>query len=73
MARFPLFPQVRQWIRQAGWKILRTNGTVHLFPFSPGHNPLRWEGLESNRALRKLLSPVAYTYFVAAEKQLQRT
>ena len=62
------FPQIRRWIRQAGWKILRTDGTVHLFPFFPGHNPLRWEGLEANRLVRKLLSPFAYTYFVAAEK-----
>jgi len=62
------FPQILRWVRQAGWTIQRTDGTVHQFPFLPGHNPLRWKGLESNRAVRKLLSPLAYTYFVMAEK-----
>jgi ubiquinone/menaquinone biosynthesis C-methylase UbiE len=62
------FPQVHKWIRQAGWTILRTDGTVHQFPFFPGRNPVRWESLESSRAVRKLLSPFAYTYFVAAAK-----
>lgn len=62
------FPQVHRWIRRAGWTILRTDGTVHQFPFFPGRNPVRWHALESSRALRKLLSPFAYTYFVAASK-----
>jgi len=29
---------------------------------------MRWEALEANRVMRKLLSPFAYTYFVAAAK-----
>ncbi len=62
------FPQVHKWIRQAGWTILYTDGTVHQFPFIPGRNPVRWEALEANRAVRKLLSPFAYTYFFAAAK-----
>lgn len=62
------FPQVLSWIRRAGWTVLRTDGTVHQFPFIPGRNPVRWLALESNPALRKLLSPFAYTYFIAAEK-----
>ena len=62
------FVQVHKWVRRAGWTILRTDGTVHQFPFIPGRNPVRWEGLESRRAVRKLLSPFAYTYFVAGEK-----
>jgi SAM-dependent methyltransferase len=62
------FPQVRRWIRQAGWTILRSDGTVHQFPFFPGRNPVRWHALESSHSLRKLLSPLAYTYFIAAEK-----
>jgi SAM-dependent methyltransferase len=62
------FPQVRAWIRQAGWTILRSDGTVHQFPFFPGRDPVRWRALESNRGLRKLLSPLAYTYFIAAQK-----
>lgn len=63
------FPQVRDWVRRAGWKILKTDGTVHQFPILPGRNPLRWRALERMRLLRKLLSPFAYTYFVLAEKQ----
>jgi SAM-dependent methyltransferase len=62
------FPQVHKWIRHAGWTILRTDGTVHQFPFIPGHNPARWKTLEASRAVRKLLSPFAYTYFVSAAK-----
>jgi ubiquinone/menaquinone biosynthesis C-methylase UbiE len=62
------FPQVHQWLRRAGWTILQTDGTVHQFPFLPGRNPIRWESLESSRAVRKLLSPFAYTYFAAAAK-----
>jgi len=52
----------------AGWTILCTDGTVHQFPFFPGRNPKRWEALEAIRVMRKLLSPFAYTYFVAAAK-----
>jgi len=63
------FPQIRGYIRSAGWAILITDGTVHQFPFVPGRNPLRWEALESNRALRKLLSPLALHYFVVARKK----
>ncbi len=63
------FPQILGWVRRAGWKILRTDGTVHQFPFLPGHNPIRWKSLESNRTMRKLLSPLAYTYFVMGRKE----
>jgi len=63
------FPQILKWVRQAGWKILRTDGAVHQFPLLPGRNPIRWKALDSKRAIRKLLSPLAYTYFVMAQKQ----
>lgn len=63
------FPQIRKFVREAGWTILRTDGTVHQFPFRPGRNPVRWGALESNRTLRKLLSPLAFTYFVMAQKR----
>jgi len=62
------FPEVEKWIRRAGWEILKTDGTVHQFPFFPGRNPVRWHGLEANRVVRKLLSPFAFTYFVCAAK-----
>jgi SAM-dependent methyltransferase len=66
------FAQVLRWMRQAGWTVVHTDGTVHQFPFFPGRNPLRWQGLEAHRRLRKLLSPFALTYFIAAEKQTKR-
>jgi ubiquinone/menaquinone biosynthesis C-methylase UbiE len=62
------FLQIHRWVRQAGWTILKTDGTVHQFPVLPGRNPIRWKALESNRAVRKLLSPLAFTYFVMAQK-----
>jgi len=63
------FPQIRGFVRRAGWSILRTDGTVHQFPLVPGRNPMRWKGVECNRVVRKLLSPVAFTYFVMAQKR----
>ncbi len=66
--RRQLFVQVKRKIRSAGWSILRTDGTVHQFPVIPGHNPVRWEGLESSPVIRKLLSPISLHYFVMAQK-----
>jgi ubiquinone/menaquinone biosynthesis C-methylase UbiE len=63
------FPQIRQFVRGAGWTILKTDGTVHQFPFFPGRNPVRLEVLESNHVIRKLLSPLALHYFVMAQKK----
>jgi 2-polyprenyl-3-methyl-5-hydroxy-6-metoxy-1,4-benzoquinol methylase len=63
------FAQILARLRREGWTVLRTDGTVHQFPFLPGRNPIRWKGLESNRTIRKLLSPLAYTYFVMAQKE----
>ena len=62
------FPQIRRWIRGAGWKILGTDGTVHQF-LLPGRSPVRLEGGESNRTVRRLLSPFALHYFVVAQKR----
>lgn len=66
--RRQIYLQVRKWVRDAGWRILATDGTVHQFPFFPGRNPVRWHSLESQRRVRKLLSPFALTYFVMCEK-----
>jgi SAM-dependent methyltransferase len=63
------FPQIRKSVRGAGWTILRTDGTVHQFPFWPGRVPIRMIFLESSRAVRRLLSPLALHYFVMAEKK----
>jgi len=62
------FPQIRSFLRNAGWKILRSDGTVHQFPIFPGRNPVRWVSLEANRTIRKILSPFAFTYFLVAQK-----
>ena len=64
-----IFTQVRRFVTAAGWKIVRTDGTVHQFPFIPRHDPVRFASLESNRAIRRLLSPFAYHYFVMAQKR----
>ena len=62
-------PQIRAYIRRAGWTILHTDGTVHQFPFIPGRNPKAFPILEKYRILRRLLSPLAYHYFVIAKKR----
>lgn len=63
------FVQVRKWIREAGWAIRRSDGTVHQLPIFPGHNPLELPFLEANHMIRRLLSPVAFHYFLIAEKR----
>ncbi len=62
------FPQIRRYIRRSGWVISYTDGTVHQFPFIPGRNPISFPSLEVNRAIRRLLSPFAFHYFVIARK-----
>lgn len=61
-----LFPQIRSLLRNAGWRITRSDGTVHQFPIRPGHNPIIVESLEANRRIRRILSPFAFHYFVMA-------
>lgn len=63
------FGQILGYVRRAGWTNLRTDGTVHQFPFFPGQSPVRMNVLEKNRTIRKLLSPFALHYFVMAEKR----
>lgn len=63
-----LFPQIRRMIRRAGWAIVRADGTVHQFPIRPGHNPITAPMLESSRAVRRILSPLAFHYYVEARK-----
>ena len=63
------FPQIHRYVRGAGWRILRTDGTVHQFPLLPGRAPTRLDALESSRVVRKLLSPLALHYFVMAQKK----
>lgn len=64
-----LFPQVRRMLSRAGWKIMRSDGTVHQFPVLPGHDPIAWPWAERNRFVRGILSPFAFHYFVLAQKK----
>ncbi len=66
--RHYVFFQTRRVLRKAGWKILRTDGTVYQAPFLPRHNPVEFPWLESIRAVRRFLSPFAFHYFVMAQK-----
>ena len=62
-----LFARVRRIVERAGWEILKSDGTVHQVPV-PGRNPVRLKFLEGNTLLRRLLSPVAFHYFILARK-----
>jgi ubiquinone/menaquinone biosynthesis C-methylase UbiE len=64
-----LFPRIRRFVTDAGWKIVHTDGTVHQFPFIPGRDPVQFPKLEANRAIRHFLSPFAQHYFVNARKE----
>ncbi len=63
------FPQIRKYVRDAGWTILRSDGTVHQMPIFPGHNPVELPFLEWSRMIRRLLSPIAFHYFLLSEKR----
>lgn len=67
--RHQIFWQVRALLGAAGWKILKSDGTVHQIPILPGRNPVRFEALESNPRVRKLLSIFALHYCLIAEKK----
>jgi len=63
-----VFTQTRKLLRDAGWKILSSDGTVHQIPIAPGRNPFRLQFVESNARLRKLLSIFALHYCLIANK-----
>jgi len=63
-----LFLQICRMVTSAGWKIVRTDGTVHQFPVGPGRDPVRLMSLESSRALRRSLRFFALHYLVIARK-----
>ncbi len=67
--RFQFFFQTRRLLRQAGWRLLRSDGVVHQIPLFPGRNPVRVKGLDTNPVLRKLLCSFAYTYCLIAKKK----
>ncbi len=63
-----LFPMIRQMLKRAGWKVIRSDGTVHQFPF-PGREPIRIHFLERSRAVRRLFGIFALHHFVLARKK----
>ncbi len=65
-----IFPQVRGFLRRAGWEILDSNGTVHQV-IVPGREPIRVAFLERNRVIRRCLSPLAFHYFLIGQKALR--
>jgi SAM-dependent methyltransferase len=67
--RIQIFLQTRKLLKDAGWSIHGSDGTVHQLPIFPGRNPIRILGLEANRHLRKLLSIVAFHYCLSAKKE----
>jgi ubiquinone/menaquinone biosynthesis C-methylase UbiE len=67
--RFQFFFQTRHLLRQAGWKILDSDGVVHQLPLFPGRNPVRIESIDRNPMLRRLLRGFAYTYCLIAKKR----
>jgi ubiquinone/menaquinone biosynthesis C-methylase UbiE len=67
--RFQFFFQTRRLLKEAGWKLLRSDGVVHQVPLFPGRNPLRVESIDRNPMLRKLLRNFAYTYCLIARKR----
>jgi ubiquinone/menaquinone biosynthesis C-methylase UbiE len=64
-----LFTQVRQMLARAGWEIIHSDGTVHQFPIMPGRNPVAVRSLDSNRTIRRILSPFAFHYFLMAKRK----
>ncbi len=65
--RVYLFYQIRRFLRSAGWEIVRSDGTVHSVVL-PRREPVRLEFLEKSRAIRRLLSPMAFHYFLIGRK-----
>jgi 2-polyprenyl-3-methyl-5-hydroxy-6-metoxy-1,4-benzoquinol methylase len=64
-----LFPEVRRMLKSAGWDIVRTDGTVHQFPF-PGREPGRWRAIERSRLVRRWLGAFALHQFLMARKRI---
>jgi ubiquinone/menaquinone biosynthesis C-methylase UbiE len=67
--RIQFFFQTRFLLKQAGWKILRSDGVVHQLPLFPGRAPVRVKGIDRNPALRRMLRTFAYTYCLVAKKR----
>jgi ubiquinone/menaquinone biosynthesis C-methylase UbiE len=64
-----LFPEIHRMVERAGWEVLRSDGTVHQFPF-PGRQPIRAYFLERSRAVRRSLRIFALHHFVMARRKV---
>jgi ubiquinone/menaquinone biosynthesis C-methylase UbiE len=67
--RIQLFFQTRRLLKQAGWRIQKSDGMVHQLPIIPGRNPVRIKGIDENESLRRLLRIFAYTYCLIVKKR----
>ena len=66
--RIQFFFQTRRLLKQAGWKILSSDGFVHQLPLFPNRNPVRVSSIDANPVLRRLLRGFAFTYCLVAKK-----
>ncbi|MFI5096529.1 MAG: class I SAM-dependent methyltransferase [Candidatus Acidiferrales bacterium] len=67
--RIQFFFQTRRLLKQAGWRILRSDGFVHQLPLFPARNPVRVKSIDTSPMLRKALRSFAYTYCLVAKKR----
>ena len=67
--RIQIFLQTRKLLKNAGWNICGSDGTVHQLPIFPGRNPVRIQSLETNRRVGRLLSIFALHYCLIAKKE----
>jgi len=66
--RRSIFLETRRMLRQAGWEILDSDGTVHQVVL-PKRNPVRVGFLERKRWVRRWLSPLALHYLLIGRKR----
>lgn len=66
--RHCVFFQTRSLVREAGWRIVDSDGTVHQVPVG-GRDPVRLQFIERNRTIRRCLSPLALHYLLVGQKK----
>jgi 2-polyprenyl-3-methyl-5-hydroxy-6-metoxy-1,4-benzoquinol methylase len=66
--RHTVFFQTRGLVREAGWQIVDSDGTVHQVPVG-GRDPVTLQFVERNRMIRRCLSPLALHYLLIGQKR----
>ena len=66
--RHCVFFQTRGLVREAGWQIVDSDGTVHQVPVG-GRDPVTLRFVERNRTIRRCLSPLALHYLLIGQKR----